>query len=510
MGKKATTIGGVGSPSSATVPAGAGLYYDSTGALVVGIAPNPGNIAGNGRFDILDGSGNPVAWHLAGSATVSSTAIPGGNHSVSTGITGSAVTFLSSDPIAISAAQSYYAQFIAEVDSGSSAAILFYADIYDNTNTLINTVLISGFGSTPTTWTQTGSQFAVPAGNGSTVKLRWTVQGSGSGQARIGSVALVNTIVNPYIAQNAIAAGNMQANSITAAGGAVAANAIVDSNIAAMNVSKLIAGTVIFTGTVFFSQGSANPVMELSSTDIYLFGVAATGGGSGLTSSPYININNSLGVLVSSGGTGPSVTINGGGGVTVWQVNGSVAHPYVSVSGTGVLISDGGSTTLTASAGAVTIQNGSTQASMSASGFVASNGANSVTVNGSGVVIVGGSLTSPSITGGAMSGTTLTLAATSTGVTKTVTLNPAANFATPVLIQSSTGTSVSLDPDLGVFVRFGLLRSNLQYNGLQFNGAQVLTTRQTGPGTPSGWADSTAQTWAGNLLTALQTHGMVT
>jgi hypothetical protein len=39
---------------------------------------------------------------------------------------------------------------------------------------------------------------------------------------------------------------------------------------------------------------------------------------------------------------------------------------------------------------------------------------------------------------------------------------------------------------------------------------QVLTVQQAGPGTPSGWADSTAQTWASNLLTALRTHGLVT
>jgi len=45
---------------------------------------------------------------------------------------------------------------------------------------------------------------------------------------------------------------------------------------------------------------------------------------------------------------------------------------------------------------------------------------------------------------------------------------------------------------------------------LQFNGQQILMTRQTGPGNPSGWADGGAQAWAQNLLNALRNHGLVT
>jgi hypothetical protein len=45
---------------------------------------------------------------------------------------------------------------------------------------------------------------------------------------------------------------------------------------------------------------------------------------------------------------------------------------------------------------------------------------------------------------------------------------------------------------------------------LAFNGVQVLQQQQLGPGNASGWADSTAQSWANSLLTGLRAHGLIT
>jgi len=45
---------------------------------------------------------------------------------------------------------------------------------------------------------------------------------------------------------------------------------------------------------------------------------------------------------------------------------------------------------------------------------------------------------------------------------------------------------------------------------VSINGSQIITTRQSGPGgTPSGWADSTAESYVSSLYTALKTHGLI-
>ena len=83
-------------------------------------------------------------------------------------------------------------------------------------------------------------------------------------------------IDNTYLATASADARVLAANSVTAANNALAANSVVDSNVASVGVSKLISGTVIFTGDAVFSRGTGNPVVDLSSTGLFLYGVATS------------------------------------------------------------------------------------------------------------------------------------------------------------------------------------------------------------------------------------------
>jgi hypothetical protein len=151
-----------------------------------------------------------------------------------------------------------------------------------------------------------------------------------SGKLTIGA----GSITNPYLGAAAVQAANMAASSITAANLALAANSVVDSNVANVGVSKLISGTVIFTGDVVMSRGNGNPVIDLSNSGMFLFS-AATGGSTGLTSSPYVAIQSS-GLSLFSGGN-PSVTITSSS-VVLWSVNGNSTQPYVQVTSTGLTV----------------------------------------------------------------------------------------------------------------------------------------------------------------------------
>lgn len=203
-----------------------------------------------------------------------------------------------------------------------------------------------------------------------------------------------------YLAAAAVDATKMAANAVTAANGALAANAVVDNNVANVGVAKLIAGTTIFTGDVFLSRGSGNPVIALQNTGMFLYSVAS--GSTGLTGSPYVAIQSS-GIGVFSGGN-PSVTINSSS-VNLWSVNGNTSNPYVSLSSSSITIQASNFTTsisasqiqlshvsgatLTLNTSAVTILNGSYSVTINATSVVISNGSNSMTLNSSNLTLVG-------------------------------------------------------------------------------------------------------------------------
>jgi hypothetical protein len=272
-------------------------------------------------------------------------------------------------------------------------------------------------------------------------------------------------ITDTYIADQAVKARAMDAAAVTYANAAIAGNAIVDSNVASVQLGKLIAGTVVFSGDIVLSRGSGNPVVVMNNTGMFLYsGGTASGSGvtpgvagnptysaSGLTSQPYVGIQSTqIGVFSSSGG--PSVTITGSG-VNLWSVNGNTASPYMNLTSSALAIHSGNftlnvtasqiqlsyafgaSTTLNTSG--LTIQNGNysvtvgstsiqlsvsggASATLNSGGLTFQNGSYSVTVGSSSIVLTNGSATvslgpsSVAITNGTLtlnlSGTTTTIA----------------------------------------------------------------------------------------------------
>ena len=178
-----------------------------------------------------------------------------------------------------------------------------------------------------------------------------------------------NAITNTYLAPSAVQATNMAANAVTAANGALGAAAVVDSNIASMSISKLISGTVIFTGDVYMSRGSGYPIIGLNSGGMYLYGAGS--GSSGYTSNPYVVIQSSSMGLYSGGNA--SMTLSSSA-FYLWSVNGNSSYPYLNLTSSGV----------TVASGSVTNQMSSSQITLSYSGGV------STTINSAGLTVING------------------------------------------------------------------------------------------------------------------------
>ncbi len=212
--------------------------------------------------------------------------------------------------------------------------------------------------------------------------------------------------------------------------------AVADANILTCNISKLVAGTATFTGTVTLQQSAGGPSIVLSSSGI------------SLTAS-----SNSLTITAS----------------TVQMVNGS--------------------NTLTLSSSAVTLSNGSNQMVVSSTSASVSNGSNSVTANSSGVAVASGGsnslvLTSTNITlntTGSLNGMKITAGlnysvATPTNLTlftsgNATILQVDGNGGQPFinLLEQSSGNSAEL-------FAFSTFTGNA---GLKINGTQVIGTQYT-------------------------------
>jgi hypothetical protein len=161
-------------------------------------------------------------------------------------------------------------------------------------------------------------------------------------------VTLAGGIPAGYLGPASVQAINMAQSSITTANKALAAQVVADGNVSDVSVAKFTAGTCVFTGDVFLSRGTNNPIMALQNTGINLYGVAnATDGKTGLTSKPWVGIaSNQIGVFggeSSPGVAGGSVTVVSTS-VNIWTKNGDTTAPYTSVSAAGVIIHDGTST----------------------------------------------------------------------------------------------------------------------------------------------------------------------
>jgi hypothetical protein len=332
------------------------------------------------------------------------------------------------------------------------------------------------------------------------------------------------------IASDAIQATNMAANAITAANGALAASSVVDSKMVSVGINKVTYGTSIFAGDVVLSRGVSLPVIDLSNTALTLFGQAdASTGATGLTSKPYVQIENT-GLLVyggntGGGGTGPSVLVNGSS-ATFYSVNGSTTDPYVTVASGGLLLVAGSYTTSVSATGISIYYTGGSSLSINSTQLQITNSTSSVTVTSSSVAIVQGTLSLN------LNGITTTIANVlpGFGVSTYVGLKVENNSTTDYgwvesgslgVYKYSTSGNAQLYFDsnnmptlnMGRGVSFATINLGFTAGGTQvlyFGTHQVLTIQQTGPGTASGWADATAQGWANNLLTALRTHGLIT
>src|ERR1019366_6016526 len=182
---------------------------------------------------------------------------------------------------------------------------------------------------------------------------------------------------------------------------ALAANAVVDTNILSVGISKVTYGTSGFAGDVILSRGISQPVIVLQNSGLYLFGQAnPTDGRSGLTSQPYAAITPS-GISLFSGGN-PSVTLTSAA-VTLWSVNGSTGYPYVSLSSSALQITSGSFSTNISSSQIQMAYSGGPVMTLYASGLSLSSGVSSVTITSGSVAIANGSFSSVATAGGSVS-----------------------------------------------------------------------------------------------------------
>lgn len=573
MAARYTKFGGVGSAAPAvSLGANGGLYYNSAGQLVQGTAPNPGNQLPTLQIPNAAGTA-PIGWTLNANMSYVTGNPLAGTYSLENATGGSGATATPA-MVACVPGQSYYAQFFVRCGTtaaGDTASIRI--SYYNAAGSPLGNVVAVSITVFTTTSTQAGAQFVVPALEGGQIPSFLAAQvflnNSGDGNTLYcDAVGLVNTIVNPYIAAQAIQAANMAANAITAANGALAALAVVSGSMAsgAVNPSNgaLAAGAYVFTSDVAFSRGTGQPIVYIgtqsSTAGVWLFGASASGGASGLLSSPYASIQAGTALFyggnTGGGGTGPSLTLSGSA-ATFWQVNGSTSNPFLQLSASGAVISDGGTTTLTAFSGSITLLNvsASQQLSVSASGIIASGGSyvmslsnsggltlsasgtngGSVTITASGGVMIqnhaGTSYVSITASGGvAIVGGNLTNSANNVlttlnnvvngtlsltvGLTTEITSGTFNGYQTLVsglgfhAMDASSNATVAIQTSaIGDWGILSLLKpgagriqmdSSVPSISMSASGlaAQVLTTRQAGPGAaPSGFADSVAQAY---------------
>ncbi len=190
---------------------------------------------------------------------------------------------------------------------------------------------------------------------------------------------------------------------VTYASGAVAANTLVDSNVASVSIGKLVTGvngTVVFASDVYLARGSGYPVLALSYSGVYLYGAGSAGGSgvtpgqtgtptytaSGLTGYPYVAIQNT-GFFAYSGGSGPSVSVTGSA-VTLYSISGSTAYPNVTLTGSAVALNSGGSFSTTISPTQIQMLYGSSVATtLSTLGLTIQNGSYFSYVGSTGVLL---------------------------------------------------------------------------------------------------------------------------
>ncbi len=301
-----------------------------------------------------------------------------------------------------------------------------------------------------------------------------------------GAVATINiqnlAVTNPLLASLAVQAANMAANSVTASNGALAAAAVVAASLAGSSVTA----TAIANAAV----GSA-AIANLA------VGTAAIQAGA-ITNALIANAAVANANIISATITGASIasaTIAGAniGTATIAQANLanlSVGTAQIqSLAVTDAKINDLSAAKITA--GTITASIGITAATITGSSLTINAGTTTLSLNGSSF---------------------FSLTDTISGITSAVGV-------------SGFQVTVNSIPAEGAFLSSGSLiitnssgNQNINLSGTALSirsigtVVQVVGPRQAGPGAPSGFADSVAQTWCSNLYNALRAsggHGLV-
>lgn len=410
-----------------------------------------GNVANSlmnpGFDDQNPATGTAAHWTMepnGGTATVISS--PGvalsGNYMLQ--LHGGTPSYAQSDFIAVVYQQVYYIQGWVLSDSGANGTAAIYAAWYDHTGTFVSSVAVfSGVPAPgPSAWVSYGGTVTVPA-NVSSMALQPQIAGNttnnwyfdslyvipqvstglgtqpnGSGGVQAQLATPLTTVGNAItLANNSITAPYMGVDAITTANSTtvVQALALVDSIIASVGLNKLAAttltqGTAIFTGDAIFSRGSGNPLVDLSSTGMFLYSTAVSGGGSGLTSSPYVAIQSSgIGLWLNAGG--PNLTMNS---TAITITNGSFV---ATIGASEIKMAYSASVLAVLNASFLTITNGSYSVQLSSSNIILSssagqtlslsssaiqiaNGSYALTANASSIVLTNGAGTTATLSAG--------------------------------------------------------------------------------------------------------------
>jgi hypothetical protein len=195
-----------------------------------------------------------------------------------------------------------------------------------------------------------------------------------------------------YLADQAVTAAQMAQNAVTAANGALAALAVLDSNVDSVHIGKVIAGTVIFTSDVFLARGYNYPLVQLSYDGIYLWSAATTSGiskwetasASGLVGAPHVVISSSSIGLFYGDSTKPAATLSSSA-ITFWLKSNDSTQPYAQLSSAGLVVY-AGSFTSTVSAARITLSyNGGASATLDSLQLKILNGTYSTIVKSTGI-----------------------------------------------------------------------------------------------------------------------------
>jgi hypothetical protein len=179
--------------------------------------------------------------------------------------------------------------------------------------------------------------FDMRAANPNTIELPLT---GGNG---LPMTVAPNSISGAYLGPQSVAAVNMAQNAITAANQALAAGAVVDSKVHDVSINKVTYGTTVFAGDVVLSRGLGLPVIVLQNTGIFLYGQAdASTGTTGLTSKPYVAVQNNAIGLFQGAPNGGSIFLDAvANAITIYAKNGDTTFPYTTVSSSGLSMVNG-------------------------------------------------------------------------------------------------------------------------------------------------------------------------